>query len=151
MNHRKLRIAWSVGWGLLAVLLVVLWVRSYWWVDQAFIRFSDDFTPGVATCQRGFAFVTDALPEDSPQLPPFEVQSFRRDDPSVLGIDLMDEVLEQGTFGHYLVVPYVMPALIVTVLTFIPWLRWRFSLRSLLIAVTLVAVVLGFVAYAVRG
>jgi hypothetical protein len=29
MKHRKLRIAWSVAWGLAAVLLVALWVRSY--------------------------------------------------------------------------------------------------------------------------
>ena len=29
MNYRKLRIAWSVGWGVAAVLLCVLWVRSY--------------------------------------------------------------------------------------------------------------------------
>src|SRR5262245_28187686 len=36
MRFRKLRIAWSVGWGLLAVLLIVLWVRSYWVHD--FIR-----------------------------------------------------------------------------------------------------------------
>jgi hypothetical protein len=38
MKFRKLRIAWSVGWGLLAVLLVVLWVRSYshreGWIHQ---------------------------------------------------------------------------------------------------------------------
>jgi hypothetical protein len=30
MRFRKLRIAWSVGWGLLGVLLIVLWVRSYY-------------------------------------------------------------------------------------------------------------------------
>ena len=30
MKHRKLRIAWSVAWGVVAVLLCVLWVRSYW-------------------------------------------------------------------------------------------------------------------------
>jgi hypothetical protein len=29
MRFRKLRIAWSVGWSLLAVLLIALWVRSY--------------------------------------------------------------------------------------------------------------------------
>ena len=33
MKYRKLRIAWSVAWGLLAVLLFVLWVRSYWWSE----------------------------------------------------------------------------------------------------------------------
>src|SRR5262245_41353475 len=29
MKFRKLRIAWSAAWGLVAVLLCVLWVRSY--------------------------------------------------------------------------------------------------------------------------
>ena len=29
-RFRKLRIAWSVGWGILALLLLGLWVRSYW-------------------------------------------------------------------------------------------------------------------------
>src|SRR3954470_19207851 len=30
MRFRKLRIAWSVFWGLACVLLIVLWGRSYW-------------------------------------------------------------------------------------------------------------------------
>src|SRR3954453_6300044 len=34
MRYRKLRIAWSVFWGLGAVLLIVLWVRSCWRCDQ---------------------------------------------------------------------------------------------------------------------
>src|SRR5262245_16243948 len=29
MRFRKLRIAWSVVWGIAAVLLIVLWVRSF--------------------------------------------------------------------------------------------------------------------------
>src|SRR3954451_7738148 len=33
MKFRKLRIAWSVFWGVAAVLLIALWVRSYWWSD----------------------------------------------------------------------------------------------------------------------
>ncbi len=33
MRFRKLRIAWSVVCGLACVLLIVLWVRSYWWID----------------------------------------------------------------------------------------------------------------------
>jgi hypothetical protein len=32
----------------------------------------------------------------------------------------------------------------------VPWIRWRFSLRTLLIATTLVAVVLGLIIYAAR-
>jgi hypothetical protein len=30
MIYRKLRIAWSVGWGIACVLLIVLWGDSYW-------------------------------------------------------------------------------------------------------------------------
>jgi hypothetical protein len=33
MKYRKLRIAWSVAWGIVAVLLIALWVRSYWVAD----------------------------------------------------------------------------------------------------------------------
>jgi hypothetical protein len=33
MNHRKLRIAWSVAWGIMTASLVALWVRSYWRTD----------------------------------------------------------------------------------------------------------------------
>src|SRR4051812_11045209 len=33
MRYRKLRIAWSVCWGLACVLLIVLWVRSYRVID----------------------------------------------------------------------------------------------------------------------
>src|SRR5258705_7220858 len=35
MRFRNLRIAWSVGCGIACVLLIVLWVRSYWWADNA--------------------------------------------------------------------------------------------------------------------
>src|SRR4051812_46809034 len=38
MKYRKLRIAWSVGWGVACVLLIVLWVRSFWWRDYAYAR-----------------------------------------------------------------------------------------------------------------
>ena len=34
MRFRKVRIVWSVAWGIACVLLVVLWVRSYWWTDS---------------------------------------------------------------------------------------------------------------------
>jgi hypothetical protein len=33
-RFRKLRIAWSVGWGVVCLLLIALWVRSYWWTDS---------------------------------------------------------------------------------------------------------------------
>jgi hypothetical protein len=35
MRFRKLRIAWSVAWGMAAVFLIALWVQSYWWFNHA--------------------------------------------------------------------------------------------------------------------
>jgi hypothetical protein len=40
MRFRKLRIAWSVAWGILCLLLIALWVRSYWWCDIAEVAFN---------------------------------------------------------------------------------------------------------------
>jgi hypothetical protein len=41
MRFRKLRTAWSVAWGVVAVLVIALWVRSYWYVDGAFFKISN--------------------------------------------------------------------------------------------------------------
>jgi hypothetical protein len=48
-----------------------------------------------------------------------------------------------------LIIPYWLPCLATATLAIIPWLR-RFSLRTLLIAMTLIAVVLGLVIWAAR-
>src|SRR4051812_996193 len=34
LRLRKLRIAWSVFWGLACVLVLVLWMRSYWYAES---------------------------------------------------------------------------------------------------------------------
>jgi hypothetical protein len=47
-------------------------------------------------------------------------------------------------FGKFFVaMPHWFPAAAAVTVAAVPWLRWRFSLRTLLIATTLVAVVLG--------
>src|SRR4051812_46463488 len=38
MRYRKLRIAWSVVWGIACVLLIALWVRSFSYWDDAVFR-----------------------------------------------------------------------------------------------------------------
>ncbi len=56
------------------------------------------------------------------------------------------------TYGHGFggKVSLLHPIAIAAALAALPWLRWRFSLRTLLIATTLVAVVLGLIMWAVR-
>ena len=57
---------------------------------------------------------------------------------------------EVTTIEFMLAFPQWCPVLASMILAVIPWLRWRFSLRTLLIATTLVAVVLGIIVWAVR-
>jgi hypothetical protein len=54
--------------------------------------------------------------------------------------------------GRFFDLPQWFPVLIFAALTDAPWIHWskRFNLRTLLIATTLVAVVLGLVVYVAR-
>ena len=47
-------------------------------------------------------------------------------------------------------VPYWFLLVGSSLMAAVPWLPWRFTLRTLLIATTLVAVVLGLIVYATR-
>ena len=48
-------------------------------------------------------------------------------------------------------VPAWFPVVLFALLAAAPWIRWRFSLRTLLIATTLIAVGVGLAAYALRN
>ena len=47
--------------------------------------------------------------------------------------------------------PHWLPVFVTATIAALSWLPWRFSLRTLLIVTTLVAVVLGLIVYAVRN
>ena len=147
MKYRKLRIAWSVGWGVAAVLLCVLWVRSY---------LSSDFALGAMDNNRAFNLnsvlgrlvivTTDYPPSMTP--PSLAYGSFGSP------IDIYQ--FDHGFGGFYIernpgtlavVLPYWSFVFAAATLAALPWLPKRFSLRTLLIATTLVAVVLGLTAW----
>jgi hypothetical protein len=112
MKYHKLRIAWSVTWGIMAVLFVALWVRSY---------SHDDFL--VKTASPGF-----------PVLESSEGQFTYFFSPSAAIPD----------------VPYWLPVVSFSAVATAPWFRqvhWSFSLRTLLITTTLVAVGLGLIGW----
>src|SRR3954451_8568493 len=58
MRYRKLRIAWSVVWGIACLLLIVLWVRSYWQVEMFAVPLTNKYYFGAAYSPGciGFAF-----------------------------------------------------------------------------------------------
>jgi hypothetical protein len=146
MKYRKLRVAWSVGWGILCVLLIVLWVRSYWRMDSAWLHFSNpnalrfNSTAGQLRMEAyhnegSWAYepkLLDSTPIDYSHVP---LPKF--------GIELNSAYV-------VLLLPHWLKGLICLALAAVPWLNWRFSLRTLLIVMTLVAVGLGAIVYAVR-
>jgi hypothetical protein len=151
MRYRKLRIAWSAGCGIACVLLIALWVRSYWYWDD--VRCQQSIVPyGVRIMSmRGGAYLmlreydSSAASHVGPRL--------------TIGMFIMDRHGDQvSNRWLYLFdfdetyVPYWMVTLPIGALAAAPWI-WRskrFSLRTLLIATTLVAVVLGTIVYSTR-
>src|SRR5262245_33683953 len=141
---RGLRIAWSVWWGILCVLLVVLWVRSYLKPTSLYEYVSPTHRHYLYALQGQLFLVTHqrafSVAEIVLVLPQQEMENIAAH-PSALGFgSLWNGDL---TFASYWLLT------VVTLCTAtIPWIRFRFSLRTLLIATTLISVVLGLgVAY----
>jgi hypothetical protein len=159
MKYRKLRIAWSVGWGIACLLLVVLWVRSYWWTDSANCPLPGGKTFLVNSLRGQLSIGALSLfPVISGRPQPdwkvnwkFQITRGERFDPP------KDYKFRQftGTWdqsGVYVQSPYWLAVFVSGGLAAVPWLAWsrRFSLRTLLAVMTLVAVGLGAIVYSMR-
>jgi hypothetical protein len=161
---RKLRIAFSVTCGIACVLLVVLWVRSYWWLDY----FHGNVGPTTAHSTPGYLqsrnlfmatrqgrFFIASSPVKTKRLNITIRESLPNDEERAillqenLGLELNDIQLPWLT-RNSVASPYWVPFILTATVAALPWIRWRFSLRTLLIATTLVAVVLGLIIYASR-
>jgi hypothetical protein len=121
------------------LLLVALWVRSYWWVDAVYIAHTYS-----AGSMQGDMYVMPGIYNSTPahvvehDIGPIHTRSiWNADAKTVFQID-----------GR--VVPVWILVLSLAALALLPWLRWRFSLRTLLIVTTLVAVGLGIMIYAFK-
>ena len=145
---RYLRIAFSATCLAACVLLIVFWVRSYWWEDVLY------FEPNTPTVY--------AVRSSNGQL--FLLRSYdgRRADGRVLVMRELpsshlkplvwhSEITKARTRDAMLL-PFWMPVLLAATFAALPWIHWakRFSLRTLLIATTLVAVVLGLIVWSIR-
>jgi hypothetical protein len=161
MKYRKLRIAWSVGWGLAAVLLIVLWVRSYWWKDWVTAPISRTQAVSLNSSQGRLRVRLGPMPSQSiPLFSHYSLAKFEKDADESLGemgpgVTTFKAPLSpvfgrsiDGKFSvaHGLVVLFFAALGVVAA----PCIKWRFTLRTLLIATTLVAVVLGLVVWAAR-
>jgi hypothetical protein len=147
MKFRKLGTAWSLFWGLAAVLLIVLWARSYIRVDKLW-RPTATSTGWIAWTFRGRAVATGARGMRGPN----ELQWALSRGGDEAPVDRSKPVFGFSLGPRYYSMPIWFPALLCATFTAIPYFPWsrRFSLRTLLIATTLLAVVLGLIVYAVK-
>jgi hypothetical protein len=146
MRFRRLRIAFSAVCGLMCVLLIALWVRSYWRGDVAQVRPTVTESFGIGSVRGSIGFDGKANP----------FRSWRRSDWKVWSYPA--EIMDPDTFrfeydpivGIDVTVPHWTLVLLFGILAAGPWLRWprRFSLGTLLIGTTLVAAVLGLIMWA---
>jgi hypothetical protein len=145
MRFRKLRIAWSVFWGVLAVLLIGLWVRSYWY-REGWVRQSAGVQVEVMSHDGLFRWVSRAgynAKWDYPWKSVSDPILYSQRRPFFYYIPM----IQTGATTPNIFVPYWFSSFVAVALSATPWLRVpkRFSLRTLLIATTLVAVVLGLI------
>jgi hypothetical protein len=141
MRFRKLRIAFSATCVIACVLLIVLWVRSYYVKDL------------LDVAAPPYWLVVESIHGRI---------SFRlTNEPNMLGSRLFFTSYGQRSarFGTSIddqfFVLYSATAMTLTLMGILPWIHYRpwhcrFSLRTLLIATTLVAATLGLIVYANR-
>jgi hypothetical protein len=144
-------IKWRIGWRsaisavcvLTTVLLIGVWFRSYKWMDIT------DRSSAINVCSmNGKLFVgeTFMLMGNNTLNPGFPIPK------SHLGIcTLSPRQFELVSLGGGVALPYWLVVIVFTPLASAPWLlRWRFSLRTMLIATALLAVLLTLAIIAVR-
>jgi hypothetical protein len=159
MRFRKLRIVWSVACGIACVLLMLLWVRSYWYGDYinyvsspsgrinsvsstyGTLRISFDKESFRHPGQVGGWHVFFSQWLDEPDTPEKENAQIRKlNSPQLHWVNRPTRLLVK--------VPHSLVAVLAAVAGAIPWWPKRFSLRALLITTMLVAVVMGLIVYA---
>jgi hypothetical protein len=156
MKYRKLRIAYSAICTTICLLLMVLWVRSYWWITNiqmppvASRTLQCALYPGrmfvrsypLRTQSDRAHWITDFsnIHRSQPRyIQKLDASTFPR-----LGLKFND--WRPGS--TYVCFPYWFAIVVVGAISVVPWLRWRFSLRTLLVGMTVVAAILGAVFYA---
>jgi hypothetical protein len=144
MRIRNLRIAWSVTSSAVALLLMLLWERSYRRLEILEVPI------GVRAVQICSVSGRIAIAH----LAAYKTGIFYK---NVVAGDAADW-RKAGALGFAfhvdrvvtaLLVPHWLPALLFATLAAAPWISrsWRFSLRTLLIATTLVAILLGLIVW----
>ena len=153
LRFRKLQIAWSLACGIVCLLLIVFWVRSHYWVEQVFVPVTRSSFVSVGSMPNRFGV---GLTHQSPNgtlstlsMPTMEWLAAMYEETSTPQTDAFwSDAMTFSISADGMIMPYWFGVLLSAAFGTAPRLRWRFSLRTLIIATTLVAVVLGLAVYA---
>ena len=137
-----------------SLFFCALWVRSYSWRDNIYFGVPSTGSVGFASeegkCAIFFIGTIDGTERNGIDLNPWRLrdvpgnrQFFPFDEPyTTLGFI----AFWHAPNGWALIAPHWCLVVVFAILATAPWLRWRFSLRALLIGMTLVALFLGAIA-----
>jgi hypothetical protein len=138
MRYRKLRIAWSLGCGLLAVLLCVLWVRSYWRWDSAWLSLPSREVVNISSALNIVQFHYESVEVN--QGSTFEADVIHDD------MGLPDSLVHFRCFptmtGFTIELPIWSVVLSSLFFAAVPWIRWKFSVLFLVLLTALLRVLL---------
>jgi hypothetical protein len=152
-RFRKLRIVFSSVCTMVCLLLVALWVRSYWWHEVVTIRSFSGEAFEIAEWQGIVRFsLYEVNPPPVPRYVRTPIQQWlEHEDREWNLMHKQHDVgipnrhsgfgLRMTPWGWSVFAQHWFPVALFAILTASPW--WRFSLRTLLIAMTLIAAVLG--------
>ena len=159
MKYRKLRIAWSVAWGVVAVLICVVWVQSYsnpgrfpksqWEMGRLAIYSTEGVLRTVEAKWIEYTQPTDYFSYDIPSRLQSKYGRFVvTDHEGLWGFNIAIRSSQLWVVQ----VPYWFLVSMSTTFAMVPWICWskRFSLRTLLLATTYVAVVVGLIVWVLR-
>ena len=148
---RYLRIAVTALSLTVCVLLIALWVRSYYRNDALF---GPDFTSGISgfgSVQGGASFFKSSrqpLPREKWRIHSEVIGGNGADDEWFLwpeyDIGYGFGALKRPAFRVF-VIPHWFLVLVFAVIAISPWLPSRFTIRTILIATTIIAVLLGLI------
>jgi hypothetical protein len=163
ITFRKLRITIYAASGIICLVLIVLWVRSYWKMDLLTLPISSTRVVEIGVVKGVIMFRAPPLSyfrskgwlgtaselRGLSSTPAPQSNSSKRPQPSRTWIRVESTPIGSGGQVH---VPYWMLVVVSAALS-LPLLKskpWRFSLRTLLIGMTVVAALLGALVWATR-
>jgi hypothetical protein len=146
MKRRKLRIAWSVGWGLVCLVLVVLWIVSCWRLIGAVYQHSR----GRVVVAAAHGSIALGINRGNTIVAPWQFQN----EPIAAASDAwprrsFKRFADSREGGVFLPIWFLLA--LSAAFGAIPWVKWRFGLRTVFIATTLVAIALAIIMWMSRA